>query len=434
MNGESIDFTKFHFFQGNRMMQKIKHLLSILGPGIFAIGYTIGTGSVTSMAKAGSQYGLQLVWVLALSCLFSGILMEAYGRLEVVTGETALYAIKRHLRWGKPLAVLIFIGVVMGQYTCLGSILTLSSGAIYETLGMFFPSLPKNNYGAVLAIAIILIGSIYGMLMIGRYGFFEKVLAFFVMLMGITFLISMFVVWPSPEILKQAVLPSIPDEPGALLMIAAFVGTTMAAPTFVTRPLLLKEKGLTCAHLREQRLDAIVSATLMFVISGSIMVVAAGALYAHGKDIVKILDMVHTLEPVAGKFAVALFMAGTLSAGLSSIFPILMVAPLLVSDYQVGHMEPRSRSFKVLCLVASLFGLIVPLLGRNPITITVMAQISNVFVLPLTVLVIHILINRRSLLGEHRAGIWLNIGLALAFFFSCIIAITGALALFEQLR
>lgn len=145
MNGESIDFTKFHFFQGNRMMQKIKHLLSILGPGIFAIGYTIGTGSVTSMAKAGSQYGLQLVWVLALSCLFSGILMEAYGRLEVVTGETALYAIKRHLRWGKPLAVLIFIGVVMGQYTCLGSILTLSSGAIYETLGMFFPSLPGVN-------------------------------------------------------------------------------------------------------------------------------------------------------------------------------------------------------------------------------------------------------------------------------------------------
>ena len=51
--------------------------------------------------------------------------------------------------------------------------------------------------------------------MIGRYSFFEKVLAFFVMLMGITFIISMFVVWPSPAILKQAVLPSVPDEPGA---------------------------------------------------------------------------------------------------------------------------------------------------------------------------------------------------------------------------
>ena len=32
-----------------------------IGPGIFAIGYTIGTGSVTSMIVAGSQYGMQLL-------------------------------------------------------------------------------------------------------------------------------------------------------------------------------------------------------------------------------------------------------------------------------------------------------------------------------------------------------------------------------------
>jgi len=170
----------------------------------------------------------------------------------------------------------------------------------------------------------------------------------------------------------------------------------------------------------------------MFVISGAIMFVAAGALYAHGKGIVKILDMVHTLEPVAGKFAVALFMAGTLSAGLSSIFPIMMVAPLLVSDYRVGHMEPRSKLFKLLCLVACLFGLIVPILGRNPITITVMAQISNVFVLPLTVFVVFVLVNRTALLGRHKAGLWLNAGLALAFLFSCVIAVTGVRALFQQ--
>ena len=413
-------------------MHKLQRILAVIGPGIFAIGYTIGTGSVTSMAKAGSQYGLRLVWVLFLSCLFSGVLMEAYGRLAAVTGETALYAVKRHLKHGKLLALLILIGVVMGQYTCLGGILALSSGAIYETLGMFFPSLPKDNYWATLSIAVFLVGTIYGMLMIGRYSFFEKVLAFFVMLMGITFIVSMFVVWPSPEILKQAVFPSIPDEPGALLMIAAFVGTTMAAPTFVTRPLLLKEKGVTAANLKEQSLDSLVSASLMFVISGAIMFVAAGALYAHGKDIVKILDMVHTLEPVAGKFAVALFMAGTLSAGLSSIFPIMMVAPLLVSDYRVGHMEPRSKLFKLLCLVACLFGLIVPILGRNPITITVMAQISNVFVLPLTVFVVFVLVNRTALLGRHKAGLWLNAGLALAFLFSCVIAVTGVRALFQQ--
>lgn len=407
----------------------LKRLLSIVGPGIFAIGYTIGTGSVTSMAKAGSQYGLQLVWVLVLSCLFSGILMEAYGRMAVVTGETSLHAVKKYLPCGKTLAIIILIGVVTAQYTCLGGILALSSGAIYETLGLFFPSLPAEHYAATLGIAVILIAAIYALLMVGRYSFFEKVLTFFVTLMGITFIVSMFVVWPSPEILKQAVIPTIPNEPGALLMIAAFVGTTMAAPTFVTRPLLLKEKGMAAVDLKQQRIDSVTAATLMFIISGSIMFVAAGAFYAHGKEIVQILDMVHMLAPVAGKFAVAFFMAGTLSAGLSSIFPILMVAPLLISDYRVGRMEPRSKSFKLICLAAACFGLIVPLLGHNPIAITVMAQISNVFVLPLTIFVIAILINRRAFMGDYRAGPLLNIGLALAFIFSCIIAMTGLRAL-----
>ena len=38
-------------------MKKIIAFLLSIGPGIFCIGYTVGTGSVTSMAKAGSQYG-----------------------------------------------------------------------------------------------------------------------------------------------------------------------------------------------------------------------------------------------------------------------------------------------------------------------------------------------------------------------------------------
>ncbi len=65
--------------------KRIWYMMLAVGPGIFAIGYTIGTGSVTSMAKAGSEFGTQLMWVLALSVLFSWVMMEAYGRYAVVT-------------------------------------------------------------------------------------------------------------------------------------------------------------------------------------------------------------------------------------------------------------------------------------------------------------------------------------------------------------
>ncbi len=62
------------------------------GPGFFAVGYTIGTGSVTAMIVAGSTFGMQLLWVLVLSCLFSGALFHAYGNYYLVTGKTALYS------------------------------------------------------------------------------------------------------------------------------------------------------------------------------------------------------------------------------------------------------------------------------------------------------------------------------------------------------
>lgn len=401
-------------------MKAFKVILSVLGPGIFAIGYTIGTGSVTSMAKAGADCGLGLLWVLALSCLFSGVLMEAYGRMAAVTGETSLRAMRNHLRCGKVFAGLVFAGVVMGQYTCLGGILTLSSGAIAEMLGGKVPPF---------AIAVILSATMYALLMIGRYSAFEKILAFFVGIMALTFLVSVFVVAPDVTTLQRAAKPILPTDGSSLLMLAAFVGTTMAAPTFVTRPLLVREKGLTAADLGRQRVDSWFSAVMMFFISASIVFVATGTLWANGKGIDRILDMAGTLEPLAGKAAVVIFMFGVLAAGLSSIFPILMVAPILVSDYRSGKMETNTPLFRWICLGACLWGLVVPALGGNPILVTVAAQISNVFVLPVTILAILLLLNRKDLMGTHRAGVAANLGLGIALVFSLAIAFSGAKAL-----
>ena len=402
------------------MMKVFQSVLSVLGPGIFAIGYTIGTGSVTSMAKAGADCGLGLLWVLALSCVFSGVLMEAYGRMAAVTGKTSLRAMRDHLPCGKVFAGLVFAGVVTGQYTCLGGILTLSSGAIAEMLGGRVPPF---------AIAVVLSAAMYALLMIGRYSAFEKILAFFVGVMALTFLASVFVVAPDMATLQRAAKPILPTDGAALLMLAAFVGTTMAAPTFVTRPLLVREKGLTAADLGRQRVDSWFSAAMMFLISGSIVFVATGALWAHGKGIDRILDMAGTLEPLAGKAAVVIFMVGVLAAGLSSVFPILMVAPILVSDYRSGRMETDTPLFRWICLGACAWGLVVPALGGNPIVVTIAAQISNVFVLPLTVLAILLLLNRRDLMGAHRAGVAANAGLGLALAFSLAIAYSGAKAL-----
>ena len=410
------------------ILKRIWLIMLSVGPGIFCIGYTIGTGSVTSMAKAGSEFGMQLLWVLFLSVLFSWVLMEAYGRYAVVTGDTAMHSVRRKIKFGNILAIVIIIGVVTAQWTCLSGILGLTSNMLYELIHMFFPKIRPENYWAVLGIAIFMILTLYSMLLVGKYSFFEKILVIFVTIMGVSFIVSMFMVLPSPSEMVKGFVPSIPDVPGGKLMVAAFVGTTMAAPTFVVRPLLMKGKGWGKENTREQARDALTSAILLFVISGSIMVTATGALFHEGKVINKVLDMVYTLEPVVGKYAVALFVVGAMSAGLSSVFPIMMVAPLLFADYRSGELDIKSRQFKIITAFAGLIGLTVPILGANPVMAQVATQVSAVFVLPFVIIAIIILINK-SEMGSYKAGTLLNIGLVSALVFSCFIAYTGIVAL-----
>lgn len=406
-------------------------LVLSFGPGIFAIGYTIGTGSVTSMIVAGSTYGMQLLWVLLLSCIFSGVLMFTYGNYALVSGETALYGFKKHIKGGKLIAILIIIGISFGQWNSLMGILGISSNLIFELFSIYFPQIQGYKYESVLIIAIVVIVIMYSLLLVGKYTFFEKILVIFVTIMGLSFIVSLFLVFPLPIEVVKGLVPSIPDVAGGKMMVAAFVGTTMAAATFLSRPLFVKGKGWTIENLKQQKKDSVIAAVLIFVISGSVMAVACGALFHQGKPVTYVLDMVNTLEPIAGKFALTLFFFGTLSAGLSSIFPCLLIAPLLIADYQSGKLDTNSRQFRIITAVASMVALIVPVFGANPIQMQILSQVFNVFVLPIVVLGIILLVSNKKLMENYKTGVWINIGLYSALLFSLLISYNGVVALME---
>jgi Mn2+/Fe2+ NRAMP family transporter len=383
------------------------------------------------MTVSGSRFGMQLLWVLFVSCLFSWALMEAYGRYYLVTGESALFAFKKHLKWGVPISILIIIGTTLGQWNALVGILGITSNALYETLLVFIPGLSEIQYQATLAIAVLIIIVMYMVLLTGRFSVFEKLLTIFVSLMGLSFIIANFIVLPDPLEVARGLAPSIPDHSDGNQMVVAFVGTTMAAATFLSRPLFIQGKGWTKEDMTLQSRDAINAAILIFVVCGSIMTMATSTLFHEGKTVEKVLDMVQTLTPIAGKFAIAIFLLGTLSAGLSSIFPILMIFPLLVADYKTGQLDISSKRFRIMTALVCLIGLTVPLIGGNPVEIQIFTQVFLVFVLPLVVLGIGILVNRSSLMGEYKAGWLLNLGLVLAFIFSVLISYQGIMVLIE---
>jgi len=412
------------------IFKSILRWIAMVGPGLFCLGFTIGTGSVTSMVKSGSMYGTQLLWVLAISAFFTWVMTEAYGRFGVVTGDTAIHGIKNNLKGGRVWAVILIAGLIISQWISLSSILNITSNAVAEVLRLCIPGISDGaSYWIVLGMAVLIAGTVWFVLNRGSYSSFEKILSVLVTLMGLAFIISMFIRLPEPGSIVRGFVPSIPSSPDAKLFIAAFVGTTMSSPTFVIRPMLVKSKGWGKGDRKLQSRDAAVSASLTFIISASIMVCAAGVLFSQGITVDKVLDMIYVLEPLAGRFAVAVFVVGLLSAGLSSIFPIMMLAPELISDYKEGEMQTGTPLFKILTGIAALVGLTIPILGTSPVITQIASQVTLVFVLPLVILLMIFLINKRSLMGNARPSIIFTILMGLAFIFSCLVSYTGIVAL-----
>jgi len=410
--------------------QRLLRIVALVGPGLFCLGFTIGTGSVTSMVKSGSLYGTSLLWVLALSAFFTWVMTEAYGRYGIVTQDTAIHGIRTHLKGGKIWASLLIAGLVVSQWISLSSILNITSHAVCEVLYLCIPGLPESaGYGIVVGMAVFIALMVWLVLNRGDYNVFEKILSVLVTLMGLAFILSMFIELPAPGTIVRGLVPSLPKDPDALLFVAAFVGTTMSSPTFVIRPMILKSKGWGREDGALERRDAVVSASLTFLISASIMIGAAGVLHARGIAVDKVLDMIHVLEPVAGRFAVALFVVGLLSAGLSSLFPIMMLAPELVSDYRHGKMQTGTPLFRLLTGIAALAGLTIPILGKSPVITQVASQVTLVFVLPLVILTMIILLNKRSVMGRQRPGWFFTVLMVLAFVFACVVSYTGIVAL-----
>ncbi len=112
--------------------------------------------------------------------------------------------------------------------------------------------------------------------------------------------------------------------------------------------------------------------------------------------------MAAPVEPVAGKFAVFIFFFfGTFRAGLSSVFPCMLIAPIHLADYQSGELDTISKQFRIGTFMVALVALLEPILGSNPTQLQILSQVFIAFVLPLVVLGIIIMIRKKDVMNDH---------------------------------
>lgn len=397
-------------------MKKLLIALSAVGPGLFLIGYNIGTGSVTTMAKTGAEHGMTLFWALVLSCIFTFVLMVAYGKVTLVSGNTALFNFKKEFKNGWILSMYIIIALIIGELLALMGVMGIVADLIQEGIRLAFDGAIISRFWIILFFSIVLLFLIW----YGRYQAFEKVLTGIVVVMGISFIIVFFMVKPSFSSLAAGLIPGIPDTPGSLGLIAAITGTTCSAAVFIMRSVVVSEKGWTIKDLKSEKKDAFVSASMMLLLSGVIMAVSAGTLHIYGMKLDNTVEMISLFEPIGGKAAAFILIIGIAGAGLSTIFPIVLIAPWLVSDYTGQPRNIHSTQSRVLIFLGMAFAFGTVFLDERPPALMIFSQAFQACILPAVAIPIFILINKKTLMNDHLASTRLNIGIVAVILFSLI--------------
>src|SRR5690606_33566090 len=369
-----------------KISARMRGLLSNIGPGIFILGYIIGTGSVTAMATAGARFGLSLTWALALSCFFTYVMLVSISRVTIATGETLLFTLRKS--FGGGITLFIIIGLMLTEVTSIMGVMGIASDVVLAWSEVHLPVKIPPVWSAVFFTAIL-----YALFWNGSHGFFLKAMATIVAVMSLSFLLTLWVVFPPLATFLNLLKPGIPSTGDSHLILAGLVGTTMASVCLVTRSYLVAEVKCTLDDLNREHRDAAISLALTLLVSGAIMASAALTMFPRGLRVESAIDMVQTLEPLAGAFASTLFVIGILAAALSSLFPNYVLAPWLITDFMNLPRDMSRFSIRMLVLVMTLLGLVVPIFGGSPVIIMIASQAVSPVIMPLLIVLVLVLLN-----------------------------------------
>jgi manganese transport protein len=263
--------------------------------------------------------------------------------------------------------------------------------------------------------------------LLGNTETFKKALSVMVGLMAVSFIANAIIMFPALKEIVKGMVPGIPEASGSspFFVVAGMVGTTVAPVIFVVRSILVRDEGWGKENLKTQKTDAIVSASLMFLISAAIMASAAGTLHLQGVNLIDTKDMIHILRPIAGAFAVNIFVLGITAAAISSQFPNIFVVPWVISDYKGEKADMKSTPVRVIVIGMAILGIVVPLLNARPIWVMVASQAFNAVLLPLTIGCIMYLSNSRKLMGDLKATTMHNLIFIVILIFSLIMSGAG---------
>lgn len=365
-------------------MSTKKRLLNILLWSVVSAAF-IGPGTITTAAKSGAGFGIELLWALVFSTLACLLLQEASARLTLVSGKNLGEAIAHRFQHKKSKIVVLLL--------VLGAIVL--GAAAYEM---------GNILGAVAGIQLIFnipahvfvlgIGLSAGLILnIPSFKVIARIMGFVVLLMGLGFLITAFLVQPDlTAILKGAFVPRWPSNPQAGLLVLGLIGTTIVPYNlFLGSGISDKNKSIG-----EMRFGLSVAILLGGLFSMAVLVV--GTSVTEEFSFTELANALQSRIGASGKYLLGF---GLFAAGFTSAVTAPLAAAITVKSV-FGNEKPEkwqagSTRYKTTWLFVLLIGIGFSLSNVKPIPAIIIAQALNGFLLPFVSIFLYLSINSKDI-------------------------------------
>lgn len=378
---------------------RILLFLAVLGPGIVTANVDNDSGGIFTYSQAGAQYGYALLWMILPITLALIVVQEMCARMGVVTGKGLSDLIREE--FGLRLTFVLMVLLVIVNFTNVVTEFIGIAGSLHLFHVAKFISVP---------ICALLVWLLVAR---GDYKSTEKIFLL-ASLIYISYIFAGVLSQPSWHDALLATVrlpgPKVWRDQAYIYMAIGIVGTTIAPWMQFYLQSSIVEKGIRVKDYGASRFDVIIGSFFTDLVAWFIVVACAATLYVHGMGSIHVAaDAAEAMRPLAGDYAFILFAFGLLNASLfaASILPLSTAYTVCEG---LGFESGIDKSFKeapffywlytLLIAGGALAVLILP--DSKLISVAILSQVLNGVLLPVVIILMLLLINRRDLMGDHK--------------------------------
>ena len=200
-----------------------------------------------------------------------------------------------------------------------------------------------------------------------------------------------------------------------LSMVIGLIGTTIAPWMQFYMQSAVIEKGIKIDEYKYAVWDVVIGCVLTVVVAFFIIVACASTLHDKGIVINEAKDAALALKPLAGTlasivFAFGLFVASVFSATILPLATAFYICEAFGFEAGINKTLREAPEFFALFTFILVTGLAIILIPNAPlIAITIWSQVLNGALLPVVLIAMILMVNKKELMGKYTNNTFQNV-------------------------